>query len=130
MKKFADRCREIREQGQQSLQSRMIFLLGKDTRVLEAIVAWTSLDIKLPDIMVEDDASIQDLWRACEPDMVAFSTALGCPMTEALPRFSQLVQLGIVYPDGTAADLAMSIVNTYITVQVGDLRKRRDKVQG
>ena len=124
MKSFRQRLEELKKELESSLQSRMNFLLNpKDTKILEAIVAWTVIpkqDIDL--IQVDDQASLNDLWKVIEPDILAFSVALGCSMIQALPRFEQLKALEIIYPDGSVADLANSITNVYIKNQVDNLK--------
>ena len=109
-----------------SLQSRMIFLLNpKDTKILEAIIAWTVVPKKnLNLIQVNDNATMEDLWEVSNPDIMSFSVALGCSMVQALPRLEQLKALSIIYPDGSIDEMASSIVNIYIKSQVKDLQRK------
>ena len=125
MKAFRQRLEELKKELEPFLQPRMIFLLNpKDTKILEAIVAWTVVPKHNIDlIQVDDDATLEDLWKMIEPDIMSFSVALGCTMIQALPRFEQLKALSIIYPDGTVADLANSIANVYIKNQVENLKK-------
>lgn len=129
MKTFYDRLEELKAECQKDLQSRMVFLMNpKDTKILEAIVAWTAMpkrDFSM--IHVQDDAPMTDLWKMAEPDIFTFATALGCTVIQATPRLDQLKALGIIYPDGTVADLATSITNIYIKGRVKELQdKARD----
>lgn len=126
MKDFKQRLDELKKELEPSLQSRMIFLLNpKDTKILEAIIAWTVVPKKNFDLVqVQDDAKMEDLWALIEPDMISFSIVLGCSMIQAIPRFEQLKALSIIYPDGTVADLASSITNVYIKNQVDNLKKQ------
>ena len=104
----------------------MIFLLNpKDTKILEAIIAWTVVPKKnLNLIQVNDNATMEDLWEVSNPDIMSFSVALGCSMMQALPRLEQLKALSIVYPDGSIDEMASSIVNIYIKSQVKDLQRK------
>ena len=126
MKTLPERLSELKEEMAPSLQSRMIFLLNpKDTKILEAIIAWTVVPKKnLNLIQVNDDATMEDLWEVSNPDIMSFSVALGCSMVQALPRLEQLKALSIVYPDGSIDEMASSIVNIYIKSQVKDLQRK------
>lgn len=126
MKTLPERLSELKEEMAPSLQSRMIFLLNpKDTKILEAIIAWTVVPKKnLNLIQVNDDATMEDLWEVSNPDIMSFSVALGCSMMQALPRLEQLKALSIVYPDGSIDEMASSIVNIYIKSQVKDLQRK------
>ncbi len=113
------------------MQSRMIFLLNpKDTKPLEAIVAWTVVPrADVDDIRVADDASMSDLWDAAPPDVVSYSTALGCSLRQAQQRLSQLQQLDIVYPDGSVADSAMTLIKIYINNQIYKINAETEKLR-
>ena len=126
MKTLPERLSELKEEMAPSLQSRMIFLLNpKDTKILEAIIAWTVVPKKnLNLIQVNDNATMEDLWEVSNPDIMSFSIALGCSMVQALPRLEQLKALSIIYPDGSIDEMASSIVNIYIKSQVKDLQRK------
>lgn len=126
MKTLPERLSELKEEMAPSLQSRMIFLLNpKDTKILEAIIAWTVVPKKnLNLIQVNDNATMEDLWEVSNPDIMSFSVALGCSMVQALPRLEQLKALSIIYPDGSIDEMASSIVNIYIKSQVKDLQRK------
>ena len=126
MKTLPERLSELKEEMAPSLQSRMIFLLNpKDTKILEAIIAWTVVPKKnLNLIQVNDNATMEDLWEVSNPDIMSFSIALGCSMMQALPRLEQLKALSIIYPDGSIDEMASSIVNIYIKSQVKDLQRK------
>jgi len=107
----------------------MIFLLNlKDTKMFEAIVAWRTL--KKPEIetvLVQDDATMEELWDSVEIDVFSYAEALGSNIQNALPRLKQLQKLNIIYPDGSVAPLAMQIINTYIINQVGKIQSKEPK---
>ena len=107
----------------------MIFLLNlKDTKMFEAIVAWRTL--KKPEIetvLVQDDATMEELWDSVEIDVFSYAEALGSNIQNALPRLKQLQKLNIIYPDGSVAPLAMQIINTYIVNQVGKIQPKESK---
>ena len=126
MKTLPERLSELKEEMAPSLQSRMIFLLNpKDTKILEAIIAWTVVPKKnLNLIQVNDNATMEDLWEVSNPDIMSFSVALGCSMVQALPRLEQLKVLSIIYPDGSIDEMASSIVNIYIKSRVKDLQRK------
>ena len=126
MKTLPERLSELKDEMAPSLQSRMIFLLNpKDTKILEAIIAWTVVPKKnLNLIQVNDNATMEDLWEVSNPDIMSFSIALGCSMMQALPRLEQLKALSIIYPDGSIDEMASSIVNIYIKSQVKDLQRK------
>ena len=127
--KFNERLDELKAELMPLLQSRMIFLLNpKDTKTLESIVAWSVLPkVDRSNIEVRDDATMKDLWDIADVDAYGFSIALGCRMTEALPRLEQLKQLNLIYPDGSVAELAMTIVNVYIKNRVKEIQgKEKD----
>ena len=126
MKTLPERLSELKEEMAPALQSRMIFLLNpKDTKILEAIIAWTVVPKKnLNLIQVNDNATMEDLWEVSNPDIMSFSVALGCSMVQALPRLEQLKALSIIYPDGSIDEMASSIVNIYIKSQVKDLQRK------
>lgn len=125
MKRFEDRLGELKEENEKGLQPRMVFLLNpKNPRVLEAVIAWTASVVNdFNGIEVEDDCPMEELWKAAEPDMVRFATALGEKLAPAIERFNQLKTLGIIYPDGTVSELASSIVNAYMKKQIENLKK-------
>ncbi|MBO4620675.1 MAG: hypothetical protein J5654_11275 [Victivallales bacterium] len=126
---FAERLEHIKEGLAPLLQRRMIFLLNpKDTAILEAVVAWTVVPAKdITELQVAEDATLEDLWAAAEPDILAYATALGCTVSQALPRFNQLKSLNIIYPDGSVADQAITIINVYINTQINGLRAQNAK---
>lgn len=126
MKTLPERLSELKAELAPSLQSRMIFLLNpKDTKILEAVIAWTVVPKKdLYLIQVQDHATMKELWDASEPDVMSFATALGCNMIQALPRLEQLKALSIIYPDGSIDEMANSIVNVYIKSQVKNLKRK------
>lgn len=126
---FAERLAQIKEEMHPLLQRRMIFLLNpKDTAILEAVVAWTVVPAKdTAGIQVDENATLDDLWAAADPDILGFATALGCPVPQALPRLNQLRSLGIIYPDGSVADQAITIINVYINTQINGLRAKNAK---
>jgi len=123
MKTLQDRLAELKEELAPQMQSRMIFLLNpKDVKPLEAIVAWTAIpktDVR--NIQVDDNATMIDLWKAAPPDILAYSTALGCNLRQAQNRLSQLQQLNIIYPDGSVAENAITLVKIYINNQVNKI---------
>lgn len=129
MKNLSDRLDELKNDLEPYLQSRMIFLLNpKDTKILEAVVAWTVLP--KPDvstIIVEDNASMETLWDIVKPDIFRFATILGCNVQSALPRLNQLKELSIIYPDGSVANIAMTLANVYIKNQVGKIQPKEKK---
>lgn len=113
------------------MQSRMIFLLNpKDTKPLEAIVAWTAIPkTDCHGIQVDDDASMVDLWRIVPPDILSFATALGCNLRQAQNRLAQLQQLNIIYPDGSVAEKAITLIKIYINNQVNKINSETKKLQ-
>ena len=133
MKSFQERLKELKEDLKVELQSRMIFLTNpKDHKTLEAVIAWTSIPKQdFSDVYVEDDASMERLWTFAAPDVMLYATALCCPLKDALQKMKQLQRLGIIYPDGSISELAVSIINIYIKNQVSkmtaELEKTNDK---
>lgn len=129
MKSLTERLEELKRELEPCLQSRMIFLLNpKDTKTLEAVVAWSALPRPdVSNIIVNDDANMEELWELVEPDAFRFATILGCSVQNALPRLRQLKELDIIYPDGTVAGIAMTIVNVYIKNQVGKIQPKELK---
>ena len=129
MKNLRERLRELKLDLEDELQSRMIFLLNlKDTKMFEAIVAWRTL--KKPEIetvLVQDDATMEELWDSVEIDIFSYAEALGSNIQNALPRLKQLQKLNIIYPDGSVAPLAMQIINAYIMNQVGKIQPKESK---
>ena len=129
MKNLRERLWELKLDLEDELQSRMIFLLNlKDTKMFEAIVAWRTL--KKPEIetvLVQDDATMEELWDSVEIDVFSYAEALGSNIQNALPRLKQLQKLNIIYPDGSVAPLAMQIINTYIVNQVGKIQPKEPK---
>lgn len=129
MKNLRERLKELKLDLEDELQSRMIFLLNlKDTKMFEAIVAWRTL--KKPEIetvLVQDDATMEELWDSVEIDVFSYAEALGSNIQNALPRLKQLQKLNIIYPDGSVAPLAMQIINTYIVNQVGKIQPKEPK---
>ena len=126
---FAERLERLKQDLAPLLQRRMIFLLNpKDTAILEAVVAWTVVPAKdTGPIQVAAEATLDDLWAAAEPDILAYATALGCTVSQALPRFNQLKSLNIICPDGSVADQAITIINVYINTQINGMRARNAK---
>lgn len=126
MKRYNDRLDELKNELEPSLQSRMIFLLNpKDTSTMEAVIGWTVIrHSDFSNVMVDDDATMEDLWKESSFDIMSYATVLGCVPKEAIPRLNQLIKLGIIYPDGTVAALATSIVNVHIKNQVESLKSK------
>jgi len=126
MKSLRQRLDELKNELEPYIQSRMIFLLNpKDTKPMEAVVAWAAMP--KPDVstvFVDDEAPMEELWRVVEPDIFTFATLLGTTVQQALPRFNQLKGLGVVYPDGSVAQYAAAIVNVYIKNQVGKIQPK------
>lgn len=123
--KFEERLKVLKEELEPVLQSRMIFLLNpKDTKTLEAIVAWSAMKSDFPDVDVPDNATMEDLWALFDVDMTVYATVLGCKLQEAVPRFSQLKGLNLIYPFGEVCELAKSIVGAYIKQQVDKIRPK------
>lgn len=95
---------------------------------LEAIVAWTAISkTDIRNIQVDDNATMLDLWEAAPPDIIAYSTALGCNLRQAQNRLSQLQQLNIIYPDGSVAENALTLVKIYINNQVNKINSETKK---
>ena len=68
--------------------------------MFEAIVAWRTL--KKPEIetvLVQDDATMEELWDSVEIDVFSYAEALGSNIQNALPRLKQLQKLNIIYSD-------------------------------
>ena len=120
MKSLQQRLEELKNELEPHMQSRVIFLLNpKDTKLIEAVVAWTALPKpEVSTIFVDDDATMEELWEAVEPDAFNYAILLGTSVQNALPRMKQLKGLGIIYPDGSVASYASSIVNVYIKNQI------------
>lgn len=118
MKKFKERLDELKAEVEPQLESRIIFLLNpKDTTTMEAVIAWNVGEHEI-DCEVQDDATMDELWEICPPDLTGFTTALNVKPMEALARFEQLRKLGIIYPDGSVASLAKKVAGLYIRTQV------------
>lgn len=128
---FPNRLEQLKEALQPLLKGRMIFLLNpKDTKILEAIIAWTVMPKQdVSRILVEENATMHDLWSAVEVNEFLYATCLGCTVQQALPRLNQLRELNLIYPDGTVAEMAMSIINVYIATSVGELQQKRRKTE-
>lgn len=127
-KPFLQRLEEIKAELQPRLQSRLIFMMNpKDTRFLESVIAWTVIPKRnLEDMVVEDDATLKDLWEMAEPNMFAFATALGVTIKDAIPRLGQLKTLEIIYPDGTIYDKVIALANIYVKGQLNALQKKAE----
>ena len=129
MKSFEERLNELKSDLKSVLQSRMIFLLNpKDHRTLEAVIAWTAMPKQdFSDVYVNDNASMKDLWKFSNPDVMLYATALCCPLKEAIQKMKQLQELDIIYPDGSISDLALSIINVYISEKVSKMQSGMKK---
>ena len=118
MKKFKDRLSELRSEIEPQLENRMVFLLNpKDTQALEAVSAWSVQNKKDLDIEVDDNATLDELWELCPPDINEFAKTLNVKLIDATKRFHQLKKLEIIYPDGFVSKLALQLVGLYIRTQ-------------
>ncbi|MBP5458659.1 MAG: hypothetical protein J6Y62_00580 [Clostridia bacterium] len=120
MKTFGERLKELKEDLEPKLEARMIFLLNpKDTKSLETIVAWGAMDHSEVDgsLQVPDDADMEYLWSCFEPDIMKLAEVLNVDLIETQSRYVQMRRLGIIYPDGSIAALAHTLVGMYIRVQ-------------
>ena len=126
MKPFADRLREIKEELQKDSNEKMIFLLNpKETKILEAIIAWQSMRIKIsPSLLVEDTATLEDLWEMMDDniDLQNFSVTLGCRASDALTRLRQLKNLSLIFPDGSVNSTALVLIKIYIKKQLSKIQ--------
>lgn len=102
---------------EQNSMNKLIFLLNpKDTKVLEALIAWTSIDVKF-DVKLEKPNGMEDwdfLWNCSEFDLIGYSITLGVDKTTAKNRLMQLKNLKLVYPDGTLNEYAEALVKSHI----------------
>lgn len=130
---FLSRLEELKYALEQTMRSRIVFLVNpKDASLLRALTAWTAIPPRrgLELIQVRADATMDDLWALAEPDLFRYATALGCSIKEALPRFSQLRELGLLFPDGTIAPTALQFVKTYVAAQVEAINMKFAKSHG
>ena len=123
MKAFDQRLDEIYDRNHAEIRPRLVFLLNpKNLGIIEGIVAWT-VQIKTDTgrIQVGDNASLDELWDAVPPDLDRYAETLGVTAREALARFSQLKNLGLIYPNGRTEELAMGVVGTYMKKELSKL---------
>ena len=131
MKKFKDRLLELRAEIEPQLENRMVFLLNpKDTKSLEAVSAWSVQSKKALDIDVDDNATLEDLWDLCPPDLNEFAETLNVKYVDAMKRFHQLKKLEIIYPDGSVSKLALQLVGLYIRTQATIMEDKIKRSKG
>ena len=118
------RLQQIKQIDKANSSQKMIFLLNpKDTRVLQALIAWKSTKIQFDkNLMVQQECTIQDLWGCVEVNVREYSITLGCPVQQSITRLKQLKNLSLIYPDGTINENARLIVSMYIRKKLNDVR--------
>ena len=116
----------LKEELQKDSNEKMIFLLNpKETKILEAIIAWQSMRIKIsPSLLVEDTATLEDLWEMMDDniDLQNFSVTLGCRASDALTRLRQLKNLSLIFPDGSVNSTALVLIKIYIKKQLSKIQ--------
>lgn len=119
--KFKDRLEKLKNSLKDSSQEKLIFLMNpKDTRVMEGLVAWKNMKIEFdPYIDVSDDASIEDLWRLVSFSNKEYAVCLGVSVSDSLPRFRQLKQMSMIFPDGSIDEMCYKLMMTYLKRQLG-----------
>jgi len=119
--KFKDRLEKLKNSLKDSSQEKLIFLMNpKDTRVMEGLVAWKNMRIAYdPNLEVNEDASIDDLWRLVSFSNKDYAVCLGVSVSLSLPRFRQLKQMNMVFPDGSIDEMCYKLMMTYLKRQVG-----------
>lgn len=118
MKKFSERLDELKAELEPEIEKRIIVLLDtRNSKPLEAVIAW-NVGEHVIDVDVPDDATMEDLWNLAEPDLYSYAIALNVNIVEAMSRYQQLKQLGIIYPDGSIATIAKKLAQLYIRKQV------------
>lgn len=122
--KAKDRLRELIELHEDSVTiDRFVSLTNpKNTVLMEAVVAWTRCHVKFDgDSEVDDDATMEDMWLLSHLDTREFANTVGLGITDALAKMKQMINLELVYPDGTASPKALSIVKMYVKGKLEDL---------
>ena len=118
------RLQQIKQFDKSTSSEKMIFLLNpKDTRVLQALIAWKSTKTQFDkNAMVQQSCTIQQLWGCVDVNVREYSITLGCTVQEGITRLKQLKNLSLIYPDGTINENARLIVSMYIRKKLNDVR--------
>lgn len=118
------RLQIIKLQQKAKSSQKMIFLLNpKDTRILQALVAWRSINMIFDkEALIQEDATIEALWELNQFSVREYAITLGCTVQDALPRLKQLKNLSLIYPDGTINQNARVLVNMHIKKKLSQVR--------
>lgn len=118
------RLQEIKTEEKTKSSQKMIFLLNpKDTRILQALVAWKTVKIQLnKQQLVNQDCSLDEIWDMSDFSIKQYAITLGCTIQDALPRLKQLKNLSLIYPDGTINENARVLVSMYIKKKLSEVR--------
>lgn len=121
--RFIERLDEIKEDLRSGSQERLVFLMDKkNLRVMEGLVAWRNLNIDFdPDFEVDEDADIEDLWRLVSFSNKEYAICLGVGVGQSLPRFRQLKQMNMIFPDGSIDDMCHKLMMTYLKSEIGKI---------
>lgn len=119
-----NRLEQLKAQYEQEITSdRFVALTNpKNTALMEALVAWTCIDVSFDDnILVDENADLKELWQCSKFDTREFADTAGLDVQSALTKFRQMCNLKLIYPDGTANSKAISIVKIYVKGKVENL---------
>lgn len=122
--KAKDRLRELIETHESLVTlDRFVSLTNpKNTLLMEALVAWTRCHVSFDgNAEVDENATMEDMWRLSNVDTREFANTVGIGISDALSKMKQMVNLELVYPDGTASSKALSIVKMYVKGKLEDL---------
>lgn len=99
-----------------------VSLIMDDESAKRVIIAWTnSFPGHVADFEVKPEDTITDIIKmawGCPIDYEALSRIAGLPAKTVEVKISQLSALRLIYPDGTASNLALQIIEAETTAKV------------
>lgn len=97
-------------------------LIVSDDWAKRVLVSWTYHPTDFRDFLLSDGISPLDAkkaaWRGVKPDERLLCKLAGVPQRLARDKFEMLKTVGLIYPDGTAYDLALRVIGNEVATVV------------
>ena len=119
-----DRLNKLKAEQEESVKVEKFVALTnpKNVTLMEALVAWTSIDTHFDgEAEVEPTATMEELWGLTNVNPRDFANASGLSWKEGIEKMRQLMQLSLIFPDGTALAKAVSIIKLYVKNKIDRL---------
>lgn len=119
-----DRLRKLKEEKEEAVTiDKFVSLTNpKNVALMEALVAWTCIDTHFDgEKEVEPNATMQDMWLLTNVNPRDFADTAGLSLKQGIEKMKQLMNLSLIFPDGTALSKATSIIKVYVKGKIEGL---------